>query len=110
MTVPTVNPEWGGTTMIIILLTLASIIIIILFYNYYHTHQINKKVVQEWVNYTEDCKINRYEKKQYKQLELWEIKDRLNNTRSIVSVYALPDDIAEEIIDYSLKLIEEERK
>ena len=92
--------------MIIILLTLASIIIIILFYNYYHTHQINKKVVQEWVNYTEDCKINRYEKKQYKQLELWEIKDRLNNTRPIVSVYALPDDIAEEIIDYSLEIIQ----
>lgn len=98
----------GGTTMIIILLTLASIIILILFYNYYHARQINKKVVQEWVNYTEDCKINRYEKKQYKQLKLWELKDRLNRSRPIVSVYDLPDSIAEEIIDYSLKLIEED--
>lgn len=93
--------------LINILLTIANIIILILFYNYYHTRQINKKVVQEWVNYTEDCKINRYGKKQYKQLELWEIKDRLNNTRLIVSVYGLPKDIAEEIIDYSLKLIED---
>ena len=36
-----------------------------------------------------------------------ELKDRLNQTRAIVSVYDLPDSIAEEIIDYSLKLIEE---
>lgn len=55
----------------------------------------------------EGCKIDRYEKTQYKQLKLWELKDRLNQTRAIVSVYDLPDDIAEEIIDYSLKLIEE---
>ena len=58
----------------------------------------------------EACKIDRYEKTQYKQLELWELKDRLNQTRAIVSVYDLPDDIAEEIIDYSLKLIEEKMK
>lgn len=32
---------------------------------------------------------------------------RLNITRPMVSVYDLPDDIAEEIIDYSLKLIED---
>lgn len=38
---------------------------------------------------------------------IWELKDRLNQTRAIVSVYDLPDSIAEEIIDYSLKLIEE---
>lgn len=94
----------------IILLTLASIIIILLFYNYYHTQQINKKVVQKWVNYTEDCKINRYEKKQYPRLKLWELKDRLDPTLPIISIYNLPDGIAEEIIDYSLKLIEEKRK
>lgn len=52
-------------------------------------------------------KIDRYEKTQYKKLKLWELKDRLNITRPIVSVYNLPDDISEEIIDYSLKLIEE---
>ncbi len=96
--------------MIIILLTLASIIILILFYNYYHTRQINKKVVQEWVNYTEDCKINRYEKKQYPRLKLWEIKDRLDPTRPIISIYNLPDGIAEEIIDYSLELIQRRNK
>lgn len=90
--------------MTIILLTIASIIIIILFYNYYHTRQINKKVVQQCY---EKCKINRYEKIYYENLGIWSIKDRLNNTRPMVSVYTLPDDIAEEIIDYSLKLIEE---
>ena len=52
-------------------------------------------------------KIDRYEKTQYKKLKLWELKDRLNITRPIVSVYNLPDDISEEIIDYTLKLIEE---
>lgn len=36
-----------------------------------------------------------------------QVIDWLNNTRQIVSVYDLPDSIAEEIIDYSLKLIEE---
>lgn len=61
-------------------------------------------------NYTEDCKINRYEKKQYPRLKLWEIKDRLDSTRPIISIYNLPDSIAGEIIDYSLKLIEEKRK
>lgn len=107
MTVPTVNPEWGGTTMIIILLTLASIIIIILFYNYYHTHQINKKVVRQWV---EECKTDRYEKKYHRWLKEWEIVDKLNNSQQIVVVYDLPKDIAEEIINYSLKLIGEKRK
>lgn len=58
----------------------------------------------------EKCQIDRYEKTQYKQLKLWELKDRLNQTRAIVSVYDLPDSIAEEIIDYSLKLIEEKMK
>lgn len=87
--------------MIIILLTLASILIILLFYNYYQTNKM-ENVVHE-----EGCKIDRYEKTQYKQLELWELKDRLNQTRAIVSVYNLPDSIAEEIIDYSLKIIEE---
>lgn len=90
--------------IIICLLIIASIIIITVFIDWYTTHQESKKVVQQ---YCEKCKIDRYEKTQYKQLELWELKDRLNQTRAIVSVYDLPDDIAEEIIDYSLKLIEE---
>ena len=93
--------------MIIILLTLASIIIITVFIDWYITHQESKKVVQQCY---EKCQIDRYEKTQYKQLKLWELKDRLNQTRAIVSVYDLPDDIAEEIIDYSLKLIEEKMK
>lgn len=88
--------------MIIILLTLASILIILLFYNWYQTNKMENVVHELGV---EGCKIDRYEKTQYKQL--WELKDRLNQTRAIVSVYDLPDDIAEEIIDYSLKLIEE---
>lgn len=87
--------------MIIILLTLASILIILLFYNWYRTNKMENVVC------VEGCKIDRYEKTQYKQLKLWELKDRLNQTRAIVSVYDLPDSIAEEIIDYSLKLIEE---
>lgn len=94
----------GGTTMIIILLTLASILIILLFYNWYQTNKMENVVHEVGV---EGCKIDRYEKTQYKQLELWELKDRLNQTRAIVSVYDLPEDIAEEIMDYSLKLIEE---
>lgn len=96
--------------MIIILLTLASIIIIILFYNYYHTHQINKEVARQRVDQVEKCKIDRYEKSYYEILEIWEIKDRLNNGNPIVGVYGLPKDIAEEIINYSLKLIGEKRK
>lgn len=94
----------GGVNMIIILLTLAIILIILLFYNWYQTNKIENVVHEVCV---EGCKIDRYEKTQYKQLKLWELKDRLNQTRAIVSVYDLPDDIAEEIIDYSLKLIEE---
>lgn len=92
--------------IIICLLIIATIIIITVFINWYANRQTNKKVVRQWV---EKCKIDRYEKKQYKELELWEIKDRLNNTRPIVSVYALPDDIAEEIIDYSLEIIQRKR-
>lgn len=76
----------------------------IVFRDWYTTHQKSKKVVQQCY---EKCQIDRYEKTQYKQLKLWELKDRLNQTRAIVSVYDLPDSIAEEIIDYSLKLIEE---
>lgn len=90
--------------IIICLLIIASIIIITVFIDWYTTHQKSKKVVQQCY---EKCQIDRYEKTQYKQLKLWELKDRLNQTRAIVSVYDLPDDIAEEIIDYSLKLIEE---
>lgn len=93
----------GGTIMIIILLTIASIIIITVFIDWYTIHQKSKKVVQQGY---EKCKINRYEKRYYENLGIWEIKDRLNITRPMVSVYNLPDDIAEEIIDYSLKLIE----
>ena len=93
--------------LIICLLIIASIIIITAFLNWYANYQTNKKVVQQCF---EKCKIDRYEKTRYKQLELWELKDRLNQTRAIVSVYDLPDDIAEEIIDYSLKLIAEKMK
>ena len=94
--------------IIVCLLIIAIIIIITVFLNWYATRQTNKKVVRQWV---EKCKIDRYEKTHYKQLELWELKDRLDITRPLVTVYNLPDDIAEEIIDYSLKLIEEgERK
>lgn len=82
----------------------ASIIIISVFIDWYITHQESKKVVQQCFK---NCKINRYEKRYYENLGIWEIKDRLNITRPMVSVYDLPDDIAEEIIDYSLKLIEE---
>ena len=94
----------GGTIMIIILLTIASIIIITVFIDWYTIHQKSKKVVQQCY---EKCKINRYETRYYENLGIWEIKDRLNITRPMVSVYNLPDDIAEEIIDYSLKLIED---
>lgn len=90
--------------IIICLLIIASIIIITVFIDWYTTHQKSKKVVQQCY---EKCQIDRYEKTQYKQLKLWELKDRLNQTRAIVSVYDLPDSIAEEIIDYSLKLMEE---
>ena len=83
------------------------ILIIILFLNWYANYQTNKEVARQGGDRVEECKIDRYEKTQYKQLKLWELKDRLNQTRAIVSVYDLPDDIAEEIIDYSLKLIEE---
>lgn len=93
--------------IIICLLIIASIIIITVFIDWYTTHQKSKKVVQQCY---EKCQIDRYEKTQYKQLKLWELKDRLNQTRAIVSVYDLPDSIAEEIIDYSLKLIEEKMK
>ena len=92
--------------LIICILILVSIFSIILFLNWYVTYQTNKEVTR-WGDRVEECKIDRYEKTQYKQLKLWELKDRLNQTRAIVSVYDLPDDIAEEIIDYSLKLIEE---
>lgn len=90
--------------IIICLLIIAAIIIITVFLNGYANRQANKKVVQQCV---EKCKINRYEKRYYENLGIWEIKDRLNITRPMVSVYNLPDDIAEEIIDYSLKLIED---
>ena len=90
--------------IIICSLIIASILIILLFYNWYQTNELENVVHEVCV---EGCKICRYEKTRYKQLELWELKDRLNQTRAIVSVYDLPDDIAEEIIDYSLKLIED---
>lgn len=92
-----------------IIICLLIIIIITVFINWYATRQ-TKKVVREWVNYTEDCKIDRYEKKYHKWLKEWEIVDRLNNSQPIVIVYDLPDDVAEEIIEYSLKLMEEKMK
>ena len=97
----------GGTTMIIILLTIASIIIITVFINWYTTHQKCKKVVRQW---DERCKTDRYEKKYHRWLKEWEIVDKLNNSQRIVVVYDLPKDIGEEIMNYSLKLIEEKRK
>lgn len=99
-----VNNNYG---LIICVLIIASILIITLFLNWYANYQTNKEVARQGGDRVEECKIDRYEKTQYKQLKLWELKDRLNQTRAIVSVYDLPDDIAEEIIDYSLKLIEE---
>lgn len=89
--------------IIICLLIIASIIIITVFINWYANRQ-TKKVVQQCYK---KCKINRYEKRYYEGLGIWQIVDRLDNTRQIVSVSYLPDSIAEEIIDYSLKLIEE---
>lgn len=99
----------NNCNLIICLLIIASIIILIVFLNWYANYQTNKKVVRQWVDQVEKCKIDRYEKK-YRGLERWEIKDRLNNGNQIVMVRDLPDDIAEEIIDYSLKLIEEKMK
>lgn len=96
----------NNCNLIICLLIIASIIILIVFLNWYANCQTNKKVVQQCY---EKCKIDRYEKK-YMGLERWEIKDRLNNGNRIVMVCDLPDDIAEEIMDYSLKLIEEKMK
>lgn len=93
--------------LIICALIIASILIIILFLNWYANYQTNKEVVRQWGNQVEKCKIDRYEKSSYERLGIWEIKDRLNNTGPIVRVYSLPDDVAEEIIDYSLKIIEE---
>ena len=99
----------NNCNLIICLLIIASIIILIVFLNWYVNCQTNKKVVRQWVDQVEKCKIDRYEKK-YRGLERWEIKDRLNNGNQIVMVRDLPDDIAEEIMDYSLKLIEENTK
>lgn len=94
--------------LIICILILVSVFSIILFLNWYATYQTNKEVAR-WSDRGEKCKIDRYEKK-YRGLERWEIKDRLNNGNRIVMVRDLPDDIAEEIMDYSLKLIEEKKK
>ena len=90
--------------IIICSLIIASIITIIIIFIDWNANRQTKKVVQQCYK---KCKINRYEKRCYEGLGIWQIVDRLNNTRQIVSVYDLPDSIAEEIIDYSLKLIEE---
>lgn len=92
--------------IIICSLIIASIITIIIFINWYADRQTNKLVLQ-WGERSEKCKIDRYEKSSYEHLGIWEIKDRLNNTGPIVRVYSLPDDVAEEIIDYCLKILEE---
>lgn len=91
----------------ICLLIIAIIIIITVFLNWYANRKTNKKVVQQCV---EKCKINRYKESYYEELGIWEITDRLKNNHPIVGVYGLPKDIAEEIMEYSLKLIEEKRK
>lgn len=93
--------------IIICLLIIAAIVIITVFINWYTNRQTNKKVAPQW---GEKCKIDRYEKSYYEELGIWEIKDRLNNGNPIVGVYGLSGDIAEEIMDYSLKLIEEKMK
>ena len=98
----------NNCNLIICILILISIFSIILFLNWYATYQTNKEVTR-WGDRVEKCKIDRYGKK-YRGLERWEIKDRLNNGNRIVMVRDLPDDIAEEIMDYSLKLIEEKMK
>ena len=69
--------------IIICLLIIASIIIITVFIDWYTTHQKSKKVVQQCY---EKCKINRYKKTRYKQLKLWELKDRLNQTRASICI------------------------
>lgn len=97
----------NNCNLIICVLIIASILIITLFLNWYANYQTNKEVARQGVDRVEECKIDRYEKSYYEILEIWEIKDRLNNGNPIVGVYGLPEDIAEEIIDYSLKLIEE---
>ena len=93
--------------LIICVLILISIFSITLFLNWYANYQTNKKVVRQWIN---PCKINRYEKEYYEGLGIWQIKDRLSNKNPIVIVCNLPEDVAEEIVDYSLKLIEEKTK
>lgn len=98
----------NNCNLIICILILVSIFSIILFLNWYATYQTNKEITR-WSDRVEKCKIDRYEKR-YEGLERWEIKDRLNNGNRIVMVCDLPKDIAEEIMDYSLKLIEEEMK
>ena len=98
----------NNCNLIICILILVSIFSIILFLNWYATYQTNKEVAR-WGDRVEKCKIDRYEKG-YEGLQRWEIKDRLNNGNQIVIVRDLPKDIAEEIMDYSLKLIEEKRK
>ena len=94
----------NNCNLIICLLIIASIITLIVFLNWYTNRQINKKVVRQWV---EPCKIDRYEKEYYEGLGIWQIKDRLSNKNPIVIVCNLPEDVAEKIVDYSLKLIEE---
>ena len=92
----------NNCNLIICILILVSIFSIILFLNWYATYQ-TKKEVARWGDRVEKCKIDRYEKR-YMGLERWEIKDRLNNGNRIVMVCDLPDDIADKIMDYSLKL------
>ena len=98
----------NNCNLIICILIFVSIFSIILFLNWYATYQTNKEVAR-WSDRVEKCKIDRYEKR-YMGLERWEIKDRLNNGNRIVMVCDLPDDIAEGIMDYSLKVIEEKMK
>ena len=92
----------NNCNLIICILILVSIFSIILFLNWYATYK-KKKEVARWGDRVEKCKIDRYEKR-YMGLERWEIKDRLNNGNRIVMVCDLPDDIADKIMDYSLKL------
>lgn len=96
--------------LIICALIIASILIITLFLNWYANYQTNKEVARQRVDQVEKYKIDRYEKKYFRKLRKWQIIDRLNDSQSIVIIYDLPKDIGEEIIDYSLELIEEKMK
>lgn len=66
----------------------------------------NKRGGQTMTKTKEPEMITRYEKIHLKKLKMWELHDRLNNEIPILRLYNVPDDLAEEIIDYTLELIQ----